>query len=126
MDISLTNRSTPSEHARRFIIFVRRYISRTLNPVGWRKLSNNTIVIIMSKKFSLKKFQKDRDKSYQASKNGDYKLIEHNEGRSEIIEIISNLQDMLKPVVCEQLSIGCKLPYWKRMFDKCNECYYKK
>lgn len=76
-------------------------------------------------KFSLKKFQKDRNKSYEGSKNGDWKLIDHNEGRDNIKELISNLQDTLKPIKCEHLGVGCKLPFPKRSMSKCIECYYK-
>jgi len=80
----------------------------------------------MSKKFSLKKFNKDRDKSYNGSKNGDYKFIEHNEGRSNLVEIVTNIRDHLRPIECEHLEVGCRLPFIKRNMPKCDECYHKK
>ncbi len=58
--------------------------------------------------------------------NGDYKLIEHNEGRSNHVEVISNLQDMLHPIDCDHKKVGCELPFTKRNLSKCTNCYYNK
>ena len=77
----------------------------------------------MLKKFSLKKFKKDRDQSYQKSKAGDYKLIEHNEGKSNGVEIVTNIHAILAPINCEHDKVGCELPYTKRTLFKCSLCY---
>lgn len=79
----------------------------------------------MKQKFSLKKFQKDRNKSLEGSRKGDWKLIDHNEGRDNIIEIIADLHQQIEPVKCEHLNVGCELVHWKRDMPKCEECYYR-
>ncbi len=73
-------------------------------------------------KLNINKFNKNREKSLKGSKNGDYRLIEHNEGRSNIKEIISNIQIMSQGIVCEHLDVGCDLPFWQRNSVKCKKC----
>ena len=73
-------------------------------------------------KFSLKKFNKDRQKSLKGSQNGDYKLIENNEGKDNLAEIIINIQHLLKPNNCPYLKVGCELPFCKRILPLCSSC----
>lgn len=77
-------------------------------------------------KLNLKKFNQNREKSLKGSKNGDYKLIEHNEGRSNLKEVFSNIQVHLANIVCEHLNVGCELPFWKRVEKRCVDCPMKR
>jgi len=74
-------------------------------------------------KFRTKKYLKDRDKSKERSQKGELRLLENKDGRSNIIEIVTNLQIMRYDFKCEYMDdIGCTLPYIKRTLLSCKKC----
>lgn len=77
------------------------------------------------KKFSLKKFEKDRNKSLDGSRKGDYKLINNLDGRDDLAESISNIRMRLHDVDCPHNNVGCDLPRVKRTLPQCKDCFIK-
>ena len=73
-------------------------------------------------KFRLKKFLKDRDKSTEGSKKGDYKLINSLDGRDNLSEAVAEIRMKLGNKKCSHNNVGCDLPRSRRLSDDCKTC----
>ncbi len=82
----------------------------------------------MAHDFSLKKFEKDRNRSLEASKKGDYKLIAPSKIEICCDTIFERHEKEHHPLfekaeACgNKLVLGCKLPFPKRTKPECKAC----
>lgn len=82
----------------------------------------------MAHKFSLKKFEKDREKSLEASRNGEYKLIAPSKLDTVLDTIFERMDKEKHPLFSKaescvhNLAVGCDLPFPKRKKPECKAC----